>query len=100
MGFPGDASGKESTWQCRRHRDGSWPDPCIRKIPGVGNGNPLQYSWLENSMGRGSWWATVHGAVMRLSMHTHRERTALRVRLGPCPPETHRAWSWEALWAI
>ena len=28
---------------------------------GVGNGNPLQYSCLENSMGRGAWWATVHG---------------------------------------
>ena len=35
-------------------------------IPGLGrsrerNGNPLQYSCLENSMGRGTWWATVHG---------------------------------------
>jgi len=28
---------------------------------GVGNGNPLQYSCLENSMDRGAWWATVHG---------------------------------------
>ena len=27
----------------------------------VGNGNPLQYSCLENSMDRGAWWATVHG---------------------------------------
>ena len=31
--------------------------------PGVGNGKPLQYSCLENSMGRGAWWATVHGAA-------------------------------------
>ena len=36
-------------------------------IPGLGrsprerNGNPLQYSCLENSMGRATWWATVHG---------------------------------------
>ena len=30
--------------------------------PWVGNGAPLQYSCLENSMGRGAWWATVHGA--------------------------------------
>ena len=29
--------------------------------PGEGNGNPHQYSCLENPMGRGSWWATVHG---------------------------------------
>ena len=35
-------------------------------IPGSGrspegNGNPLQYSCLENPMDRGAWWATVHG---------------------------------------
>ena len=29
--------------------------------PGEGNGYPLQYSCLENSMDRGVWWATVHG---------------------------------------
>ena len=28
--------------------------------PGRENGNPLQYSCLENSMDRGAWWATVH----------------------------------------
>ena len=32
-------------------------------IPGEGNGNPLQYSCLENSMDRGAWWATVHGVA-------------------------------------
>ena len=30
------------------------------RSPGVGNGNPLQYSCLENSMDRGAWQATVH----------------------------------------
>ena len=30
---------------------------------GEGNGNPLQYSCLENSMDRGTWWATVHGVA-------------------------------------
>ena len=30
------------------------------KSPGGGNGNPLQYSCLENSMDRGAWWAAVH----------------------------------------
>ena len=30
---------------------------------GEGNGNPLQYSWLENPMDRGAWWATVHGVA-------------------------------------
>ena len=31
--------------------------------PGEGNGNPLQYSCLENHMDRGAWWATVHGVA-------------------------------------
>ena len=31
------------------------------RAPGEGNGNPLQYSCLENSMDRGAWRATVHG---------------------------------------
>ena len=36
-------------------------DPWVGKIPGEGNGNPLQYSCLENSMEGGAWQATVHG---------------------------------------
>ena len=35
--------------------------PGLGRSPGEGNGNPLQYSCLENSMDRGAWWATVHG---------------------------------------
>ena len=41
---------------------------------GGGNGNPLQYSCLDNPMGRGAWWATVHGIAKgqtQLSEHTH-----------------------------
>ena len=34
-----------------------------RRSPGEGNGNPLQYSCLENSMDRGAWRATVHGVT-------------------------------------
>ena len=34
--------------------------PGSEKSPGEGNGNSLQYSWLENSMDRGAWWATGH----------------------------------------
>ena len=37
--------------------------PGLGRSPGVGNGNPLQYSCLENFMDRGVWWATVHGVV-------------------------------------
>ena len=33
--------------------------PGSGRSPGVGNGNPLQYSCLETSMDRGAWWATV-----------------------------------------
>ena len=40
---------------------GSIPDS--GRSPGVGNGNPLQYSCLENSTDRGAWWATVHGVT-------------------------------------
>ena len=34
--------------------------PGLGRYPGVGNGNPLQYSCPENHMDRGAWWATVH----------------------------------------
>ena len=38
------------------------------RSPGEGNGNPLQYSCLENPMGRGAWQATVHGVAQKLDM--------------------------------
>ena len=59
-GFPGGANGKEPAYQCRRckrHRFSPW----VGKIPRGGNGNPLQYSCLENPMDRGAWRAIVHG---------------------------------------
>ena len=34
--------------------------PGLGRSPGEGNGNPVQYSCLENPMGREAWWATVH----------------------------------------
>ena len=37
--------------------------PGSGRSPGEGNGNPLQYYCLENSMNRGAWWATVHGVL-------------------------------------
>ena len=37
--------------------------PGSGRSPGIGNGNPLQYSCLENSMDRGAWWAMVHGVI-------------------------------------
>ena len=47
------------------------------RSPGGGHGNPLQYSCLENPMGRGAWWAIVHRIakrqtrLKRLNTHTH-----------------------------
>ena len=40
----------------------------IRVNLGEGNGNPLQYSCLENPTDRGAWWATVHGVTKELDM--------------------------------
>ena len=37
--------------------------PGLGLSPGEGNGNPLQYSCLGNSMDRGAWWAKVHGVT-------------------------------------
>ena len=37
--------------------------PGLGGSPGVGKGNPLQYSCLENSMDRGAWWDIVYGAA-------------------------------------
>ena len=55
--FPGGSAGKESAFNAGD----------LGSIPGLGrslgeeNGNPLQYSRLENSMNRAAWQATVHG---------------------------------------
>ena len=59
-GLPRWLSGKESAASVGDTRDGGSVLGSGRS-PGVGNGNPLQYSCLANSMDRGAWWATVHG---------------------------------------
>ena len=59
VGFPGGSNGKESA--CNAGDLGSIPG--LGKYPGKGNGNPLQYSCLDNSMDRGAWQATVSGAA-------------------------------------
>ena len=69
-GLPRWHNGKESTCQCQRHRRCGF-DPWVREIPGVGNGNPLQYSGLENSMERGVWRATVHVSKSWTQLSTH-----------------------------
>ena len=59
LGFHGGSNSKEST--CNAGDLGLIPR--LGRSPGEGNGNPLQYSCLENSMDRGAWRATVHGVA-------------------------------------
>jgi len=50
--------------------------PGLGRSPGVGHGNPLQYSCLENPMDRGAWWATVHRvAKSRTRLKQHNTET-------------------------
>ena len=57
MGFAGDSDGKESAGNTGD--PGSIPG--LGRSPGEGNGNPLQYAYLENSMDKGARLVTVHG---------------------------------------
>ena len=58
-GFPHSSVGKESA--CNAGDPGLIPG--LARSPGERNGNPLQYSCLENPMDRGAWWATVYGVT-------------------------------------
>ena len=55
-GFPGDTVVKNPP------ANAGYPGfiPVMGRSPGEGNGNPLQYSCLENPVERGTWWAIVH----------------------------------------
>ena len=59
MSFPSGSDGKESA--CKAGDLGS--SPGLGKSPGEGNGNPFQYSCLEDSMDRGARWTIVHGVA-------------------------------------
>ena len=74
---------------------------------GEGNGNPLQYSCLENSMERGAWWAAVHGVAQSW---TGLKQLSMRACIGEgngnplqysCleNPRDSRAW-WAAVYGI
>ena len=74
--FPGGASGKESSCQCRRHKRLRC-SRCVGKIPWRRVWQPTPVFLLENSMDRGAWRATVHRVarsqtlLKRLNTHTH-----------------------------
>ena len=57
--FPGGSDGKASAYNA----GDLGLIPGIGRSPGEGNGNPLQYSCLENPMDGGTWQATVHGVT-------------------------------------
>jgi len=59
LGFPHSSVGKSSA--CNVGDPGSFPR--LGRSPGEGNDNPLQYSYLENPMDGGAWWAAVHGVT-------------------------------------
>ena len=68
FGLPRWHSGKESA----RNAGDLASIPGSGRCPGEGNGNPLQYSCLENPMDRRAWWATVHGvSELDVTEHTH-----------------------------
>ena len=66
MGFPGGAVVKKSSANAGYIRDpGSTPGS--GRYPGEGNGNPFQYSCLENPVDRGDWW--LHSMVLHRVVH-------------------------------
>ena len=65
--FPGGSEVKASA--CKVGDLGSIPG--LGRSPGERNGNPLQYSCLENPMDRGAWWATVHGVAKSQTQLSH-----------------------------
>ena len=60
--FPGGSDSKASAYNVGD--PGSIPG--LGRSPGEGNGNPLQYTCLENPIERGAWWATVRGVMRNL----------------------------------
>ena len=64
MGFPGGSDAIESA--CNAGDPGSIPES--GRSPEEGDGYPLQYSCLENSMHRGAWQAIVYGVTKELDM--------------------------------
>ena len=69
LGLPRWLSGFPGGFPPANARD-TGDDPGSGRSPGEGNGNPLQYSCLGNSMDKRAEWAVIQGVARRLSMHT------------------------------
>ena len=93
-GLPRRRSGKESAWQCRRHKRHRF-DPWVRKNPWSRNWQPTPV-FLKNSMDRGAWWAVSMGSQRvrdnRTCLHTrsHRLRDVIVPML--LPSRFSRVW--------
>ena len=71
LDFPGGSVLKNPLVNAGDARDPS-STPGTGRSSGVGNGNPLQYHYLGNSMDRGAWWSTVHGvAKSQIQLRIH-----------------------------
>ena len=94
LGFVGGSDGKESAYNAAVL--GSIPG--LGRYPGGGNGNPLQYSCLENSLVRGAWRAAAHGVTesdMDQCSLAHEVPSLMRLPAHPIPPVSHHtALSW------
>ena len=74
LGFPGGALVKNLPASAGDTRD-EGSIPASERSPGVGNGNLLQFSCLENSIEQGAWRATVHRLVKSWTqLSTHGDR--------------------------
>jgi len=62
VGFPGGTVIKNQSAAIAGDTRNSF-NPWVGKIPTGENGNPLQYSYLENPMDRGAWQATIYGVA-------------------------------------
>ena len=81
LGFPGGSDGKESA--CKAGGPGLIPG--LGRYPGEGNGNPFQYSFLENSRDGGAWQASLWG---------HKSQTRLSDCTTTITTRHLRSWTW------
>ena len=63
--------------------------PGLERSPRGGNGNPLQYSCLENSMDRGAWWAIIHGVTKGSGTTDHTHTRIYKAESLCCAPKTN-----------
>ena len=84
-GLPQRRGGKESTYNAGGKWEAGWT-PGLGRSPEGGNGNPLQYSCLENPLVRGACWAIVHWVTnsrMQLNISCETKQTSVKQNESP-----------------